>query len=125
MEYRDTRVDDSWSKIPGYFVKNKRTKTKKFFSHIPRILIKLHPANTFNPIDKWEDYLCKLEEEANPIVVKNTNANSKLSKKDKIIQDNIILSANKKFTAEVTRIRNSKKNLLEILKEIKVSILTF
>lgn len=92
--YWDTRFDESWSRMPGYFAKNRKTKQKKFFSHIPRILIKLEPTNTFNPIEKWEEELAMMAELNSQSHTNssssNTNNSSKMSKKEKIIADNAV-----------------------------------
>jgi hypothetical protein len=89
--YWDTRFDESWSRMPGYFAKNRKTKQKKFFSHIPRILIKLEPTNTFNPIEKWEEELAMMAELSSQSQANSSSSNSsKMSKKEKIIADNAV-----------------------------------
>lgn len=95
-------------------------------SLVPRILVQLEPTNTFNPLEAWESELARqakdLEEQLNPgaSAAEATATNKKLKKEDKIKQANTEKNALKRLVAEVTRIRNSKKNLMDILREIKI-----
>eukprot|EP00598_Pedospumella_elongata_P005679 CAMPEP_0184977194 /NCGR_PEP_ID=MMETSP1098-20130426/7922_1 /TAXON_ID=89044 /ORGANISM="Spumella elongata, Strain CCAP 955/1" /LENGTH=1647 /DNA_ID=CAMNT_0027500153 /DNA_START=145 /DNA_END=5088 /DNA_ORIENTATION=- len=122
-----SRVDQNWSKSPGYFWKPKRSKEKKFMSLVPRILVQLEPNTTFNPLEAWQSELDRqekdLKEQLNPgstSAVAQNAANQKMKKADILIAKNAALRANERYVAEITRIRNSKKNLIDILRDIKL-----
>ena len=96
-------------------------------SLVPRILVQLEPNTTFNPLEAWEAELLRqdrdLKEQLNPgstSAVAVNAANQKMKKADILIAKNAALRANERYVAEVTRIRNSKKNLMDILREIKL-----
>eukprot|EP00600_Ochromonadales_sp_CCMP1393_P002111 CAMPEP_0174983034 /NCGR_PEP_ID=MMETSP0004_2-20121128/16887_1 /TAXON_ID=420556 /ORGANISM="Ochromonas sp., Strain CCMP1393" /LENGTH=1782 /DNA_ID=CAMNT_0016235177 /DNA_START=1 /DNA_END=5349 /DNA_ORIENTATION=+ len=132
--YWATRIDENWSKMPGYNWVDRRTKLPKFTSFIPRILVQLEPVNTFNPLEVWQQELARMEEEedrsndegvggAGGAGVTTTAGGGKAVKMrtiDRQRAENSAKKARERFVDEVTRIRNSKNKLLDILKEIKI-----
>jgi hypothetical protein len=57
--YWQTRIDENWSKIPGYIWIDRRTKVRKFTSLVGRHLVQLEPANTFNALEVWQAELAR------------------------------------------------------------------
>jgi hypothetical protein len=96
-------------------------------SLVPRIMGQLEPLNTFNPLEAWQLELAKqvkeLNEQLNPGGAENEAAAASkkaMKKADKIKENSTEKAAAKKLNAEVTRIRNTKKNLIELLREIRI-----
>lgn len=95
-------------------------------SLVPKILARMEPINSFNPLEVWEIELAKQAKELNEQLNPGGNAEAaatnkkNVKKADKIKENTAEKNAAKKLNAEVTRIRNSKKNLLDILRDIRI-----
>eukprot|EP00601_Ochromonadales_sp_CCMP2298_P018711 CAMPEP_0173320502 /NCGR_PEP_ID=MMETSP1143-20121109/28852_1 /TAXON_ID=483371 /ORGANISM="non described non described, Strain CCMP2298" /LENGTH=323 /DNA_ID=CAMNT_0014264073 /DNA_START=121 /DNA_END=1089 /DNA_ORIENTATION=- len=116
--YWATRIDENWSKIPGFMWIDRRTKLRKFTSLVGRHLVQLEPANTFNALEVWQAELAR--NAAEDLQLEEVVSKGKEKEKEKIILKTKLLNEHKRYVTEVTRIRNSKKNLLDILRDIRV-----
>lgn len=104
----------------------------KFFATVPLILITLEPGTNFNPSTIWREALLKEEQaereaEAKKEAEENANKKHKQKQKKAVVkkidamrEDNAGNNEAKSLLLEVTRVRNSKANLLKLVRDIKM-----
>ncbi len=80
---------------------------------VSQILLQLEPAVTFNAAEVWKNEISGESKKAAP--------STATSKADLYKEKNFQEQQTKKFVTEVTKIRNSKGNLLGILKDVKIA----
>jgi hypothetical protein len=80
--------------------------------------MQLEPAVTFNAAEVWKHELLKQEAHKQESTAAASSGPTK--KKDQMKEKNAEEQDLKRFTTEVTRIRNSKANLLSLLREVKI-----
>jgi hypothetical protein len=119
--YWAVRKDEAWVLVPGIRRYVRKTKQLKFITTLPQILINLQPATTFNPYEVWEK---ELEAERKKAAIGTVGVVVKkkvLSKKEKMIQDNVDRISNESLVSEITKIRNTSRNeLVNIIRDIKI-----
>ena len=125
------RRDIGWSELPGRMVYNRKKRSTEFVCTVTQILLHLAPASAFNPCHILEheemaekaliaEELKRMSESSDKTVVKKKEKDAKLSKADQIVQVNTRKMSDADFLGDVTRIRNSKKNLMSLLSQIRL-----
>lgn len=131
------RRDRNWMEIPGKFKIVRRTRERIFLEGITQILGQLEPSSYFNPVELWKhekesEEKKKDDNEASAAAAaadagnngkkgkeKKPKKEPKLSRAEQLILDNKAAKQRERLEAEVTLIRNSKKDLLPLIRQLK------
>ena len=118
------RRDQNWAEIPMKKVWSRKERKNKYIALITKILVYLAPKSAFNPHVVWT----KLKNQKIQLILdeqkelSNLNKKSNLSKIEIMRIENIQKRINDNIIAEVTRIRNSKDSLNELIRYITTKI---
>lgn len=99
----------------------RRTGKREFFETITSSLVHLEPAASFNPVDAWLAELSRRKELTDKQQEKNEKGKKQQKKKvDELREKNTAEQTAKRLHDEVVQIRNSKRNLLDVVGQIKL-----
>jgi hypothetical protein len=107
-----SRRDINWAEIPMRKIYNKRLRRREDKALVTEILVHLAPSSTFNPFHVWAN----MKRSVNPeLEISSTTVSSKSAK---IVEDNKRRMEEDMKVAEITRIRNSKDNLISLVRQL-------